>query len=85
MGIIREDKLIHQDTVTNMMCDRCGKSCKIPIMSIDGKKECGTTYEYSHLQASWGYGSKKDEGTWDFYFCEKCSDLIKDFIDKGEK
>uniref|UniRef100_A0A6M3LII4 Uncharacterized protein n=1 Tax=viral metagenome TaxID=1070528 RepID=A0A6M3LII4_9ZZZZ len=55
-------------TIKDVFCDCCGKSC------IDS---CGMNYEHSYLSASWGYGSRKDDTSWGYYFCEECSDKIK--------
>ena len=52
------------DVVTDILCDCCGKSCKV---------ENGD-YEYMELKASWGYSTKKDLERWTAKVCEKCVD-----------
>lgn len=59
------------EKIVDVLCDICGKSCK---------DEYDMNYEYSQLIACWGYGSRKDTESWNFNFCEECSDKIRDFI-----
>ena len=48
----------------------CGKSCR----SSSG-------FEYSSLSAFWGFYSNKNTDSWVAYFCEFCSDEIKELIE----
>lgn len=78
MGIVEESKSIEQIVITDVICDRCGQSCKKPIEDSD------YSFEYSRLTACWGFDSSKDGEEWDLFFCEDCSDKILKFI-QGEK
>ena len=75
MTIIRENKLIEQLTITDVVCDRCKESCK----KID---KYGGQFEFSRINAEWGYWSTKDGQTLDLTFCEKCTDDILVFINQ---
>lgn len=69
MGIIYGEKI--RSTVVDIVCDICGKSTRNKFVM---------TYEYATLYANWGYWSRKDDTKWEYYFCEKCSDKIFEFI-----
>ena len=60
--------------VKDIICDFCGESCR---------DCCGINYEYSTLSASWGYCSHKDYTSWEYHFCEGCSDKIKELFKEG--
>ena len=51
----------------DVICDMCGKSCKIDL---------GRFNEFPHmkLEANWGYGSQKDCTYWRAQICETCVD-----------
>lgn len=55
---------------TDVICDCCGKSCKVYIDA----KEKHFNFQYMTLEATWGYGSDKDTEKWSAQVCEKCVD-----------
>jgi hypothetical protein len=71
MGVVKADELVTCEITIDIFCDMCGESVR-SCEDID--------YEYSCLQASWGYESSKDCTSWNYYFCEACSDKIMEFI-----
>lgn len=73
MAVIRKAVFRETEEVTDVLCDMCGKSCR---------DDMDMNYEGSHLSASWGYCSRKDDTFWDYDFCEDCSDKIMEFIEK---
>ena len=68
MPIIKKKIRKTVDVVIDILCDCCGKSCKIKTI---GDR---TEYSYMELNASWGFGSKKDLEKWSAKVCEKCVD-----------
>lgn len=66
-----------ENAVIDIICDSCGKSCKIHTMIIDNdlREDNGQThhiFEYMKLEANFGYFSKKDGETWTAHICENC-------------
>lgn len=61
---------IKQETTTDVICDSCGKSCKVFL----GENKKHFNFEYMRLSARWGYGSDKDLEVWEAHICEKCVD-----------
>lgn len=57
---------VKTDVLIDIICDHCGGSCMV---------EFGN-YEFMKLDASWGYGSKKDFEKWSAHICEKCVDEL---------
>lgn len=56
--------------VSDVICDLCHQSTKDNIGN----------FEYATLIANWGYSSSKDGDSDEFHYCEKCYDLLLDFI-----
>lgn len=61
-----------EDTVR---CDMCDYLCTIDQFGS----------EYATLEATWGYGSKKDGKKYDIQLCELCFDKIIQYIKKHRK
>jgi len=57
------------EVVTDILCDCCGKSCKVKSI-IGGQPQ----YEFMELKAFWGFNSKKDLAKWSAKVCESCVD-----------
>jgi hypothetical protein len=73
------EERIKATVINDILCDICGKSCKVNIgKGIDGEEFFNT--EFSTLQAVWGYGSYHDDSKWDFDFCIDCSENVMDVI-----
>ena len=51
----------------HMECDGCGATCPEPC--VKGQ------IEYATLQASWGYGSKRDGEHFNLHLCPDCFEL----------
>ncbi len=58
------------EVVTDVICDSCGKSCKV---YLDQKKKT-FNFEFMTLDAHWGYGSGKDMERQQAQICESCVD-----------
>jgi len=74
-----------QEVVTDIICDCCGKSCKVNEDKInnDLKADNGEPYfifEFMKLEAVWGYYSNKDTEKWTAHICEKCVDEKFPFV-----
>ena len=67
-----KQKELLSEVLEDVICDICGKSCKINLSAL---------YEFSILKATWGYGSHKDCTQWDGEFCEECSGKLKIYIE----
>ena len=52
---------IHKSTA-KVTCDKCDKEIKESA--------------WFHVRDTWGFGSKYDEETWEFYLCEDCLEEI---------
>lgn len=78
MPEIYEKQQIEEDILIDILCDSCGKSCKVESSFSGG------LYEFAQFIAGWGYGSRKDGDQWNFLLCEDCADRVYEFI-KGEK
>jgi hypothetical protein len=61
-------KNVKTDVLIEIICDHCGRSCEVEFGSGN--------YEFMKLDASWGYGSKKDFEKWSAHLCEKCVDEL---------
>ena len=59
------------EVTEDILCDTCGKSTK---------DISGMSFEHSLLIAHWGYGSKRDGTSWEFYLCENCSEQVVQWI-----
>lgn len=75
----REVQKFPTSIVTDIICDCCGKSCKVDEGVIDNDiridhGEKYRTFEYMKLNAIWGYNTKKDMERWTAHVCEKCVD-----------
>lgn len=66
-----------QHVITDIICDSCGKSCKVDEIIIENaaREDNGQPhyyFEYMKLEANYGYGSKYDLQKWTAHICEKC-------------
>ncbi len=83
---IKQVQLKKQEVVIDILCDICGKSCKVNegVIENDLRVDNGEkTYEFSYmnLSAYWGYYSEhNDEEKWTAQVCEKCVDEKLSFI-----
>ena len=73
------------EVVTDVLCDCCGKSCKVDEGKIENEARVDTgepyySFEYMQLRAHWGYHSGKDLQEWTAKVCEKCVDEKFSFI-----
>lgn len=73
------------EIITDIICDSCGKSCKVDEGIVDndmrldkGEKVC--VYEFMKLEVHWGYYSDKDCEKWTAQVCEKCVDEKFTFV-----
>jgi len=77
----------NKSVITDVLCDCCGKSCKVKegIIDNDTRADNGEPYyvfEFMKLEANWGYYSEgqKDTEKWTAHICEKCVDEKLSFI-----
>jgi hypothetical protein len=73
------------EVITDILCDCCGKSCKMGEHIIDNelREDHGEkfyTFEFLKLEAHWGYFSGKDMQHWIAQVCEECVDTKFTFI-----
>lgn len=68
---VLETETVEQEFVKDILCNRCGMSCKVaPIGS----------FEVASCVESWGFWSKKDTFEAEWHLCEDCCDAVtKDF------
>jgi len=78
MTVIYSKEVKEVELIADIVCDMCGKSCKLFL----GMDKESFNYEFSHITANWGYGTRKDEECWNYHFCEDCSDEIVSFVEK---
>lgn len=76
---IKEVQKFQTEIITDIICDSCGKSCKVDeyIIRNDARIDNGEKdriFEYMELKAVWGYNTKKDMETWAAHICENCVD-----------
>ncbi|KKM03547.1 hypothetical protein LCGC14_1773430 [marine sediment metagenome] len=64
MGRVFEEKNETIRALIDVLCDRCGKSCKCPLGNV----------EAALLGAHWGYSSGKDTEIHEAHLCEDCYD-----------
>lgn len=82
---IKETQIKKEEVVVDIICDSCGKSCKVNEGIIDNparidNKEMYYSFEYMKLEANWGYHSGKDLTNMTAHLCEKCVDEKLSFI-----
>lgn len=73
------------EIITDVICDCCGKSCKVYEGKIDNdvRVDNGEPYysfEFMKMEVHWGYESGKDTQKWTAQVCEKCVDEKLSFI-----
>lgn len=83
--VIKEKINLPQSIITDILCDCCGKSCKVLEGNIQNelREDDGHpfyVFEYLKLEAYWGYHSKKDGDHWEAHLCESCVDEKLSFI-----
>lgn len=64
--IIAHKETQEVEVVDDVICNRCGKSCR----NADG------FIEMAPLRVRWGYGSSKDTEDHESHLCEQCYDEI---------
>lgn len=57
------------DEIDDILCDSCGKSCKML-----------GAFVYIPIVVKWGYGSKYDCEEWTAQICEACTETKLNFI-----
>ena len=64
----REKKLVEKEVVSDIICNKCGESCK-DYIDTEGKH-----YNFNHavITPSFGYGSLLDSYEFEVHLCEKC-------------
>lgn len=55
------------DNWEDILCDKCGKSCR---------DDCDMNFEYAEISSTWGYGSNKDGQRHRGEICEPCYDTL---------
>ena len=73
---VTETKDKHEEVVTDVICDCCGKSLKVK----EGISDEHYGFEYMTLEATWGFFSEKDTEHWIADICEKCVDEKFTFV-----
>ena len=58
------------ESIKDIICDCCGKSCKVD----------DDVFEFIEIEKHWGYYSKKDLQKWTAQICENCVDEKLIFI-----
>lgn len=71
--------------ITDIICDCCGKSCKIDEGKINNPSrvddgESYYSFEFLKLEDYWGYNSGKDTIQYTAQICEECVDEKLSFI-----
>lgn len=61
---------VSKESLVDILCDICGESCT---------KEYNL--EVGHLEAFWGYGSKKDGESTLIELCEDCFDKMVEYAE----
>lgn len=62
MALVKERRSVEQEVILDVLCDNCGKSCKV---------HCGN-FEYATIQADWGYESCADGNRYFAHICQDC-------------
>lgn len=83
-----EIKEIHNkksEVIADVICDCCGKSCKVFEGKITNEERIDNgepyyDFEFLSLKTNWGHHSKKDDEIWTAQICEKCVDEKFQFI-----
>jgi hypothetical protein len=68
-----------KDTLVEILCDICGKTCSCPGF------EDASMAEYATLEASWGYCSASDGNQHHCEMCEDCFEKVTSFIESIKK
>lgn len=71
---IKETQNKKTEVITDIICDCCGKSCKVD----NGDQH--SNFEFMKLESHWGFHSGKDTQKWTAQICEKCVDEKLSFI-----
>lgn len=76
---IKEIQSRKTEVITDIICDCCGKSCKVSEKIIDNpiRADHGESYyefSFMKLHANWGFYSEKDLQSQTAHICEKCVD-----------
>ncbi len=82
---IKEIQNKKTEVVTDVICDCCGKSCKVLEVTVDNPSNISNgeqvyDFEFMELTAHWGYYSGKDLEKWTAQICEACVDEKFSFV-----
>lgn len=82
---IKEIQNKKSEVIIDIICDCCGKSCKVDEGVIDNdvrvdNDEKHYLFEFMKMEANWGYYSGKDLQQWEAQICEKCVDEKFPFV-----
>ena len=84
---MKTEKIIEtkKEIITEIVCDCCGKSCKVNegVINNDSRLDNGEPYfefSYANIEVFWGYNSNKDGQKWLAQICEKCIDEKFSFV-----
>ena len=75
---IKEIQKIDNEVTTDVICDCCGKSCRMYYTDVN--EQSHYNFEFMTLETHWGYFSDKDTEKWTAQVCEKCVDEKLSFI-----
>lgn len=73
---INSEIKIKINAVTDVICDRCDKSCKRENDSVEYNHDGNhyKSFDYAEMTATWGYYSRKDTELHTIVLCEDCYD-----------
>lgn len=76
---INSDKNMLIRVVSDVICDRCDKSCKREDQSKDSVEYSANNahykaFDYAEMKSHWGYWSRKDLESHEIVLCEDCYD-----------
>jgi protein-arginine kinase activator protein McsA len=79
---ILETKLVEKEVVTDVLCNKCGCSCKD---YMDANHE-HFNFNSAIIYPDFGYGSSYDMQVWEVHLCESCyAELESTFKIKPQK
>lgn len=77
---INSDKTMSIRVVSDVICDRCNKSCKrkdqdnTDSVEYDANNCHYKVWDYAEMKSQWGYYSRKDLESHEIVLCEDCYD-----------
>lgn len=72
-----ETRPIVDRVVRDVICDRCGGSCRHGSGDV-------AQFEQARFVAHWGYWSDHDGEYWTADLCQGCAEAVRSFIDRGD-